>query len=426
MAKSELRFRLKRAASSAAFMVGLSAIAVTAASAQSDNGRNPLDTFTQDHRPNEFTQACLQAPSAKCAIEAALQTVIAEQLGGERSRVLVAVSEALIEQGKLDQAKQTLMVALEEAENSGLSLIYQEKLQQIAPLLARAGDPASALAVAGEARYGNIKDRVLRNVAREVVRLGDISAMRVSLQQLRNNRRAFWEEMTLLVEAPATALQALDLDSYLETIETMKRSDRRYRGYILLSALEFKRGNPDLSDQFIRKADGLFDRFVNNALKMEIASRRLDAMRRAGMPAEALEKSYALAIRMDTPLVQGVERWAFEELVMPYEAETGRLDLALSRLDQIIDLDRRTRFMETIIAAKAEPMSVTALTDRYSTALNDIRALETVFDRDLARFSVLKAAVGNGLAQDALQIVAQFEDDDSQAAALALASGILP
>ena len=81
------------------------------------------DSVSTEHRPNEHTMACLEAPTRDCAFTSALQTVIGEEFGIERAKVLIGVARAMIETGQKDQAIQTLMLALDEARSVRLTLV---------------------------------------------------------------------------------------------------------------------------------------------------------------------------------------------------------------------------------------------------------------------------------------------------------------
>ncbi|MBL4640091.1 MAG: hypothetical protein JKY57_06130, partial [Kordiimonadaceae bacterium] len=127
---------------------------------------------TNEHRPNRFTIACLEAPTRDCAFTAAIQTAINEEFGLERAKVLIGIARSKIATGQNEQARQTLMLALDEARAGDLSFATREKITEIAPLLARAGDTAGALALVEELEQPAIKDLVLFKIASEAGRIG--------------------------------------------------------------------------------------------------------------------------------------------------------------------------------------------------------------------------------------------------------------
>lgn len=64
-------------------------IALLAATTPAIAQEEPQSGAALSHQPNQYTLACLEAPTRDCAFSAALQTVIAEEFGVERLKVLL-------------------------------------------------------------------------------------------------------------------------------------------------------------------------------------------------------------------------------------------------------------------------------------------------------------------------------------------------
>ena len=261
---------------------------------------------TTDHRPNEHTLACLASPSKDCAISAALQTVINEDLSLERSKVLVGVSRGLMAQGDTDRARQTLNLAVEEARESRLNLILQERLRTIAPLMVELGDVATALALADEIQIRPLKDQTLLAIADYAVRQRDMSAVRTSLSQVSNNERAFWALLNAHVETKGFELTALEAAALEERIRAMPRADRKYRGLVSLALLKEELGDQAAAELLYEDAEMTFAAITSLALRAEAAVVRLDMMKRIGKDRDTLQSAYDFAMQQGGALRSGL------------------------------------------------------------------------------------------------------------------------
>lgn len=392
---------------------------IIAVPAYAQNGQN--GNVARSHRPNEHTLACLEAPTRDCAFSAALQTVIAEEFGVERSKVLVAVARALIDTGQTAQAIETLMLALEEARSVNLSLVTQEKITEIAPILARANDTASALAVVEELQVSSIKQRTLIAIARENFLAGRVADGNVALNQMSSAKRAFWQRLRLLPLAPAEALQTLDMQSLETEVRASVQPSQLYRGLILLAVLAEKKGQPDVRQAFIDEADEVFIGLVSMNGRALAVAHRLRSMYDGGIDPALIEESYSLAIRHIGSIQSREALETIASLVGVVEADNGNLDVALQRMDVFVEVADKARYLSTLRAGPQKD----ALSAEVNNLANDVMQIEGVYARDLVRLELLEGALSNQDIDLATRLITAIEDDDNQAKGLALAAPLL-
>lgn len=387
--------------------------------ALAQNGQN--GQIANSHKPNEYTLACLEAPTRDCAFSAALQTVIAEDFGVERSKVLVAVARALIETGQQSQAIDTLMLALEEARSVNLSLVTQEKISEIAPILARANDTAGALALVEEVQIDSVRQRVLIEIARENVTAGRVADANVALGQMKSPTRAFWQRLRMLPTAPVEALKALDLASLEAEVRAFDQSDRLYRGLILLAVLADKRGETDLRQALVAEADELFASLVSLNVRALATAHRLRSMYDGGLDAALIEESYALAQQHTSRIRSAETMESIAGLIGVVEANTGRLDAAIDRMAVFTEVADKARYISSLRA----DVDLAPLSAEVRTLLAEVVELDGVYERDLVRLQLLEGALSNKDLDLATNLIIAIEDDDNQAKGLALTAPLL-
>jgi len=378
-------------------------------------------TVANSHKPNEYTLACLEAPTRDCAFSAALQTVIAEEFGVERSKVLVAVSRALIETGQRSQAVETLMLALEEARSVNLSLVTQEKITEIAPILARANDTAGALALVEELQIPSVKQRTLIAIARENMLAGRLADANVALNQMENPTRAFWQRLRMLPLAPASVLTAVDIKVLEAQVRASEQPDRLYRGLILLAVIANKQGQPADRQMYLMEADELFARLVSLNMRALATAHRLRSMYDGGLNQTLIEESYKLAL-LHSSRVRGLETLeSIASLVGVVESEAGDLEAAIKRMDVFVEVPDKARYLSTLRAG-SDKVSLSAQVRKL---LGEVVELDGVYERDLVRLQLLEGALANRDLGLATQVIKAIEDDDNQAKGLALTAPLL-
>ncbi|MFC4347986.1 hypothetical protein ACFO5Q_09035 [Kordiimonas lipolytica] len=379
------------------------------------------DTVTTEHRPNEHTVACLEAPTRDCAFTSALQTVIGEEFGIERAKVLIGVARAMIETGQQDQAIQTLMLALDEARSVRLTLVTQEKITVIAPLLARAGDGAGALALAEELQNDGIRDTVLAKIAEEAISAGKLADARVALGQMTNQVKAFWRELSLLPRAPREALAIVDLAGLEAKVQEVTVPDQRYLGVIQLAIISDRMGRPGDRNAYLAEAEELFSSIVGISSRATIAAQRARSMFDAGMDEAFVQESYELALLHGGRLRNNMALVDFAKKVGVIEAARGDLETALSRLEYFIAVDEKAQYLASLRAGSNQSIFAAEMRE----LLNEVEELQGAYERDLVRLTLLEGALGNSDMYLARHVVEAMEDDDNQALALALMAPLL-
>lgn len=383
------------------------------------NGEN--GAASGNHRPNEYTLACLEAPTRDCAFSAALQTVIAEDFGVERAKILVAVARALIETDQREQAIETLMLALDEARSVNLSLVTQEKITEIAPLLARANDTAGALALIEELQIDAVSQRTLIAVARVNMEAGRIADADVALAQMSNETRSFWQRLRLLPLAPASALASVNIQELESRVRAFEQPDRLYRGLVTLAVLSDKVGEPADRQSYLMEADELFSSLIGLNDRALATAHRLRAMYDGGMDPSLVRASYDLLL-LHASRVRSLETMmSIAQLVGVVEAGMGDLDSAVKRMDVFTDLSDKARYLSTL-RSETDTGSLAA---EIRILLREIVDLEGVYERDLVRLQLLEGALANDDLLLATRVIAAIEDDDNQARGLALAAPLL-
>jgi len=376
---------------------------------------------TTEHRPNEYTVVCLEAPTRDCAFNAALQTVIAEDFGIERAKVLVGVARAMIATNQQEKAIETLMLALDEARSVRLNLVTQEKITEIAPLLARAGDTAAALALSEELQNDSIRDLVLYKIAEEAASLGSIADMRVALKQTRNQTRAFWRELSLLTRSPRISFDGLDVAALEAKVRSTENVDMRYRGLIQLAILADRMERPGDRNALLAEADEMFPSVAGIHSRADVTADRARSMFEAGMDDAFVEASYALAILHGDRLRGNETQATFAEKIGAIESAYGNLDGALARMEYFATVEEKAAYIASLHGGRDENI----LAGQVRELLREVAEEEGAYARDLIRLVLLEGALSNTDLFLARQIVEVVEDDDNQAFALALMAPLL-
>ncbi len=370
--------------------------------------------------PNEYVSACLQSLSQECALRSALQTAIAEELGLEKATVLIGVAEALIDVGQDASALQTLSLALDETRDARLPLVTQEKIKSIAPLMARAGDFAGALALVEEIQIQSVQDQVLESLAAIAINDGDLASAQVALNQVGGQRRMFWRSLELYLKAPVSALKGLDLQAYEISINEQDRPDLKYRGLVTLALIERRRGDRELSDMYMAKAEALLANVISAQTLADMVSVKIQALYEVEGPGEVLDAAFA-AIGRSLSGAGRQKMIVFANRVGPIEAATGRLDDALSRLDLMSELEARVSYVASL--RPETPQAGLQTVARMLMA--EIQPLESMFERDHLYLQLLEGVVATGDLVLAEELVRVVEDDDSQAIAIAKLAPLL-
>ncbi|UTW56392.1 hypothetical protein [Kordiimonas sp. SCSIO 12610] len=406
-------------------IAGTSLLATTALSAK-NTGQNTGQNGGQNgvassHKPNEYTTACLEALSRDCAISSAMQTVIAEELGLERAKVLVGVARSLIALGDNDRAIQTLKLALEEARSVRLTLITQEKIKEIAPLLAKAGDLDEALKLSAELQIDSVRDKTLAAIAKETVKLGSLADVKRATSQMKNRVRAFWEDAESYVFAPADQLSLGEVASLEQEIRLLDKAETKYRGIVYLAIIAGKMGNTERRDALMLEAQDIFSAITGLSQRGRAAVQRLEAMVKAGVSDEFIQASYEFA-KLHGSRLRGGDVTDFSKAIGAVEAKLGLMDVALNRVPVFPTPEQRVSYLSGLVNDNAAggPLALA-----YASILDEISEIEGVYERDIARVMLLEGAVSSKSVDLSLPVIRALEDDDNQALGLALLASII-
>jgi len=376
---------------------------------------------TSDHMPNSHTLECLKAPTRDCSFQAAFKTVIDEEFGIERSKVLIGVARSMIAIGQSEQAIQTLMLALDEARSVNLSIVVQEKITTIAPLLAEAGDTAGGLALVQELRSDTIKDQTLINVAEKLIIAGHIADARVALGQVKNEVRAFWRFLGLLTQAPKNALSELEFETIKASVQAIEKVDQKYRALIRLAVIADRIGRVDDRNTLIGQADELFVAVVGLQVRAEVTGERARLMFEGGMDDAFVSSSFDMA-KLHGSRVRGQDnRSDLARNIGPIEATSGNIETALKRLDVISEVSDQVAYITSLLVHN----NSSVLIERVLKFLDEVTAVDGAYDRDLIRLTLLEGALSNQNIAVAKAIIETLEDDDNQALGLVLMAPML-
>lgn len=379
------------------------------------------DTVSERHQPNQYTVACLEAPTRDCAFSAAIQTVIVENFGVERAKVLSAVAQSMIATGQRENALETLNLALEEARSVNLSLVTQEKITEIAPLFARADDSASALALVEEITISSVRERTLINIARESMLAGRVADANVALSQMESEARAFWQRLALLAIAPNAAADTVNIAELEERLRSYSLPGQLYRGLILLSVIADKKGRPGDRQAYLVEADEYFQSIVGLNERAVASAQRVRIMFDGGATPALLRQSYELAA-IHTDRTRGLDTLQTIALTMgPAEVGMGYLEQAIRRLDAFTELPEKARYLSELRL----PKEAASLAVETRALLTEVEELPGAYERDLVRLTLLEGALGNDDVTLALRVIETIEDDDNQARGLALLAPLL-
>lgn len=384
---------------------------------------------SRSHRPNGATQACLSAPSADCAISAALETVINEESGLEKAKILVGVARSLLEGGDSERAAATLMLALEEARSVGLSLVTQEKIKSIAPLIARTGDGRMALALAEEIQIQTVRDRVYLDIATENAARGAAEDARSTLALVSSDSRAKWRELVFFARQPSEFGGAAAVAGYRTWVGGLERPEDRYRGLSLLAAAQHRLGDLASRDALLLEGDELFGAILGLNQRAAAAVERLRAFFEAGLDGEIFASAYRQALLHGGRVRSSQALADFVERIGPVEAATGEITEALARAEVFGELAPRARYLASLnvrgSAGAVTQEQGAALRGGYQALMADLGDIESAYERDQIRLALLEGALVNRDDAAARDIVGKLEDDDNQALGLALMAPLL-
>jgi len=366
--------------------------------------------------------ACLDKPTRDCALAAPVQALLVETAEAEQASILIGIAEALVDLGDTNRAQITLRLALQKAEASGFPILIQQRLQEIAPLMAKAGDAAKAEELALGVRFGTQRDNALTALAAVAAAAGDVVRLRALTSQLRNKTRSFWTELNLLGQMPAAALKNLALDDYLTRVRAMQRSDFAVRGLGLVAIIAHKQGDIAARDTLLDELASRRGPLASGMITASVMALLVEAMDKAGLPDDLIAPYYGIARQNLAGSAGSDDFYAnFVRRVAPF---VSRSDFAGGLIGLLDRLDQPQQKLAVINHISSDTPA--DLADRlFQLARQQILLIERALQRDIQRVRLADTAARlKNL--DALKAVAlTMEDDDGLARALARMAPLL-
>lgn len=368
-------------------------------------------------RPTDPVERCLANPSRLCALAAALKVTAEETLAIERVDTLLAVSGTFAELGDLDRARATASLARDAAEDIGISVGTEQKLTELAGVLASLGAHEEALATAAA-----LEDRFQRAHAFGAVALaeagsGDIAAADRALDRIEEPLLSLKYAVEVSEALSARAIAATDLSSTLEArLAKVDHPLLRPLGYARLAALHARAGNDSKAAALEEKAADAYGYLNSNAQRARLAAALalvdLAQGDRAGFDTLAQRAAYqARLVGASYDQAQAVSDAAAAM------AAGGRIDETVALAGLVEDLRAQSAFIDRLSRQQVAAEAVPAIAERVlRTAARD----ESPFERDRARLAVAEALARAGAVTRAIDVIAAIEDDDKQAQALAV------
>ena len=410
---------------SAAFLVMMSAQDVSAPNLLDqtfDEGHGDL-SVTQGHKPSAEMQACLSAPTRECAIAASLDTVIKEEMGLERAKVLSALTEAFIDMKDMEQARGILDMALEEARSVGISIALQISLKDIAPLYARVGEADMAFDLALEMQFEVTRDAVFKEMALLFAAKGDFNAMQRALDGITNKDKSFWFQVDALKKTD----QPIPLDlltSITAIVGAFDRYDLQYRGKSALAVLKTKSNDAQGATVLWDELDANFVKISSNSVKAQFAAVKVADMALANLDDKLIDEQLGFAQALASRIKSNGELQMLAGYLGPVEMMRGYEKTAVDRAISFDDVSERLKYY--IKLAKVKHTQSLPLIKAINKDLIKILAVDGAYERDGLRYHALRAAYQMKDVALIKRIVEAIEDDDNQARGVALLSAILP
>ena len=364
---------------------------------------------------------CLNAPTKACAFELSMQTAISEHLNIERAKVLIAVSRAMAETGKIDDARMTLNMALEETRQSKMSFAVDAKMLDIAPVYAMIGDVDRAIALAETVPTPRNRDRILSQSAERAAIQGNVAGTRKISQAVENRRRAIWislSAMKLLVYNDSKKGLLDFADSIYPTIIALERPADKLLAMVRLSMIYKAGGDNEKASMLQEQTRDIAESFTSYFMQSRIAAAQLEFAVVNGnktLKNKALERLLAsekrMTILMDKSSIANEMGLAL--------AFAGHADIAVGYAKFYKEIREKSNYLKTV-AQVSDKGARGAFSTAIGEVLKESEAMENGYEADEVRMNLLHAARGVGDLALSRRIALAMRDDDNAAKALAL------
>ncbi len=365
--------------------------------------------------------ACLNAPTKACAFELSMATAISEILNIERAKVLIAVSRAMAETGKIADARMTLDMALEETRQSKMSFAVDAKMLDIAPVYAMIGDTDRAIALAATVPTPNGRDRILSRSAERAAIHGDVAGARKISQAVENRHRAIWVSLKAMqyLVYKGNKQDIVDFaDSIYPAIIALKRPADKVLAMVRLSMIYKAGGNNEKASMLQEQTSDISESFTSYFMQARIAAAQLEFTVVNGnkdIKNSALEKLLASEKRMNSLM----DKSSIANEMGSALAFAGHTDIAAGYAKFYKEIREKSNYLKTIaqVSDKGVNGTFSAVIDE---TLKESEAMENGYEADEVRMNLLHAARLVGDLALSRKIALTMQDDDNAAKALAL------
>lgn len=364
---------------------------------------------------------CLNAPTKACAFELSMATAIAEHLNIERAKVLIAVSRAMAETGKIDDARMTLNMALEETRQSKMSFAVDAKMLDIAPVYAMIGDADRAIALAATVPTPSGRDRILSRSAERAAIVGDVAGARKISQAVENRHRAIWVSLKAMqyLVYKGNKQDLVDFaDSIYPAIIALKRPADKLLAMVRLSMIYKAGGSHEKASMLQEQTADISESFTSYFMQARVAAAQLEFAVVSGnktITNKALEKLLASENRMNSLM----DKSSIANEMGSALAFAGHADIAAGFAKFYKEIREKSNYLKTV-AQVFDKGASGAFSAAIDGVLKESEAMENGYEADEVRMNLLHAARGVGDLALSRKIALAMRDDDNAAKALAL------
>lgn len=370
--------------------------------------------------PDPIT-TCLNAPTKACAFELSMETAISEKLNIERAKVLIAVSRAMAETGKIDDARMTLNMALEETRQSKMSFAVDAKMLDIAPVYAMIGDVDRAIELAKTVPTPRGRDRILSRSAERAALQGDVAGARKISQAVENRRRAIWvslKAMQFLVYKDSKQGLVDFADSIYPAIIALERPADKLLAMVRLSMIYKAGGNNEKARILQEQTRDIGESFTSYFVRARIAAAQLEF---AVIGGNKLSKDKALEdfLTSEKRMNSFMDKSSIANELGSALAFAGHSNIAAGYARFYREIREKSNYLKTIAQVSGKGANG-VFSAAIEEVLKESEAIENGYEADEVRMNLLHAARGVGNLVLSRKIALAMQDDDNAAKALAL------
>lgn len=378
---------------------------------------NAAEAVRSSADPESLIGDCLEKPTALCALGAALSVTADEQLSIIRVDALLAIAETFAELEQTERGIRTAEMARTAAEDIGISIGTAKKLAELAPIWAKLGEDARAVALAQSLSDRYLTANALGSIAVAQAREGRIDAAQQTIERISVPLLALRYAVDVTEAVASNGADLATAGELLEgRLESVDHSLLRGLGYTRLALLHAQDGD-------VEKAGALYTRAADLVPYLTIGAQRaqlLAGLARVDLALGDREKYESDVARAAT--LAGRVRGDFDQMQALSEvaaalAAGGKTDRALELAKSVKGLRGQTDLLKRLSEAPGTEDTVRALADYILAALDEEEARS---ERDRARLAVATALSRIDAVERAAEVIAGMEQRDTKARGLAV------